>query len=171
MWQRLFKSGSSLEGGTLQQLRNLINRRNVSASTKVKGHANDVQDFLELVVKCHLVAVSMHYFSMDNVSDRPHTSAFPSNLKELPTQQKWKILHNELCHIVDKYVIPKQYLNVTTSENVPSVAQCSNPHAQRVDLEHQYTSTATPRPTVRHLPPSILREMLLLSLSNNLLFV
>lgn len=35
MWERLYKSGSSLLAGTLMQLHNLINRRNISAKMKV----------------------------------------------------------------------------------------------------------------------------------------
>lgn len=62
MWHRLYKGGSSLEGGTLQQLRNLINRRNISATTNVTGRVNEVEDFLELIVRCHIVAAAMHFF-------------------------------------------------------------------------------------------------------------
>lgn len=155
MWHRLFKGGSSLEGGTLQQLRNLINRRNVSASTSVKGHVNEIQDFLELIVRCHIVAVTMHYFSMANCEDQPHTSAFPPNVKSLPSKQKWKLFHSELCCIVDNYIIPKQFVLTENSVSNPSVVSSilANPHAQRVEQEHMYTSR--PVRSVRHLPPSI----------------
>ena len=172
MWQRLYKGGSSLEGGTLQQLRNLINRRNVSASTSIKGHVTEIQDFLELIVKCHIVAVTMHYFSMENIDDKPHTSAFPSNVKSLPPKQKWKLFQNELCQIIDKYVIPKQYvLKENRSESVanPPTGSLTNPHAKRVQDEHSYANVSTanisthkvrqlPSVISQHIPRSVAAE-------------
>ena len=44
MMNRLFSGTSSQEGGTLFQLRNLINRRNVNHVTQ--GKVNEIEDFL-----------------------------------------------------------------------------------------------------------------------------
>lgn len=160
MWHRLYKEGSSLQGGTLLQLRNLINRRNVSAATVIKNHANEVQDFLEVVVRSHILAVAMHYFSMGNVDDVPQTSAFPADVATLPLPQKWKNFHDQLCQIVDRYVIPKQYLlndnSVSSSLSVTSSTSFVNPHADRVEREHSYTI----RPVVEHrqLPLTVARH-------------
>ena len=46
--------------GTLVQLRNLINRRNVA--NDVSGRFNASIDFFELVTKCHIVAAAMDFF-------------------------------------------------------------------------------------------------------------
>ena len=41
---------------------------------------NQIEDFLELVITCHLVAAAMHFFSVHSVSDEPHSNGFPSNI-------------------------------------------------------------------------------------------
>ena len=51
VWTRLYKTSSSQEGGTLYQLRNLINRRNVICDPK--KDMNSCEDFFELVTKAH----------------------------------------------------------------------------------------------------------------------
>lgn len=48
IFNRLYASSSSTDGGTLLQLRNLINRRNVSQNTD--GKFNESIDFFELGV-------------------------------------------------------------------------------------------------------------------------
>ena len=59
MWSCLYKEGSSLEGDTLQQLRNLISRQNIGLSTSVTGHVNDIEDFLETVIRCYFVSAAL----------------------------------------------------------------------------------------------------------------
>ena len=63
---------SSKEGGTLLQLKNIINRRNIGKD--ISGKVNEVEDFLELVINCHLIAAALHFFSMESVSDTPHSN-------------------------------------------------------------------------------------------------
>ena len=46
MWSRLYKGGSNMEGGTLQQLRNLLGIRNIGIFAEVENHINDIEDFL-----------------------------------------------------------------------------------------------------------------------------
>ena len=48
MFTRLYKSGSSMEGGTLVQLRNLLNRFNISSdiSSDISGKFNAAINFL-----------------------------------------------------------------------------------------------------------------------------
>lgn len=48
IWKRLYKTKSGMERGTLYQLRNLINRRNVIK--KVKSDMNACEDFLSLLL-------------------------------------------------------------------------------------------------------------------------
>ena len=66
---RLCKADSSFQGGTLFQLRNLINRCNVSANTT--GRFNETIDSFQLVVECHIMAAAMHFFSIRNLQDAP----------------------------------------------------------------------------------------------------
>ena len=56
----LYKGGANNDKGTLVQLRNLINRRNVA--NDVSGRFNTSIDFFELVTKCHIVAAAMDFF-------------------------------------------------------------------------------------------------------------
>ena len=154
MWMRLYKGGSSLEGGTLQQIRNLINRRNISAATNVSGHVNDVQYFLELVIRCHILAVTMHFFSMKNIDDKPHTSGFPDDVAQLSPKERWKLFLKRLREIVDKYVIPKQFNLSDVSEKEKNL-QSGNPHGRRVQQEHSYGAYQACPPQGRQLPRSI----------------
>ncbi len=75
IFQRLYKSGSSMDGGTLLQLKNLINRRNISANTS--GKFNETIDFFELVVHCHIAAAAMYFFRMSINDQKPTTNALP----------------------------------------------------------------------------------------------
>ena len=59
----LYKRGFNNDRGTLVQLRNLINRRNVA--NDVSGRSNASIDFFELVTKCHIVAAAMNFFGMN----------------------------------------------------------------------------------------------------------
>lgn len=59
MYNRLYKKGTSNQGGTLLQLRNVINRRNIAAN--ISGCFNAAIDFFELVCNCHIVAAAMHF--------------------------------------------------------------------------------------------------------------
>ena len=42
---------------------------------------------VELIVRCHIVAAAMHFFSMGSTDDEPHTSAFPANVAALPLEE------------------------------------------------------------------------------------
>jgi len=42
---------------------------------------NEVEDFLELVPNCHLIAAATHFFTMATTSDKPHCNGFPSEIK------------------------------------------------------------------------------------------
>ena len=71
MWQRLYKQGSSREGGTLNQLRNLINRKNVSEAKgkDVRNNVNEIEDFLVIVIECYVITAALNHFGMSDMSD------------------------------------------------------------------------------------------------------
>ena len=59
----MYNCMSSQEGGTLFQLHNLVNRRNV-----VKDMCNDMhatEDFFEAVGVSHIIAVTLHHLKME----------------------------------------------------------------------------------------------------------
>ena len=68
MYNRLYKGGSNLEGGTLIQLRNLINGRNVA--TDISGRFNQAIDFFSVSGRFHITAAAMHYYIYQMCQDR-----------------------------------------------------------------------------------------------------
>lgn len=76
IWKRLYKTNSGMERGTLYQLRNLINRRNVVK--KVKTDMNACEDFFELVVTGHVVACAMHLLGMSSIDEIPSSTVIQS---------------------------------------------------------------------------------------------
>ena len=60
---------SGIDGATMYQLRNLINRRNI-----VKDPSKNVaasEDFILLLTEVHIVAAAMTVFGMESVDDKP----------------------------------------------------------------------------------------------------
>ena len=107
---RLYAGGSSLDRGTLLQLRNLINRRNVAKD--VTGRFNATVDFLETVVDCHIVAAAMNFFGMKAETDVP-SNAFPVLPDSAGLSTKWRFLENVIGEIVDRYMFIQDYVNVS----------------------------------------------------------
>ena len=100
----LFSGTSSQEGGTLFQLRNLINRRNVV--TKVKTDMNATEDFFEVITAGHIVAVTLHTCGMTNLEDTPRIPPFDVNIDELSPHQKWLLLSTFIRGILEHHVKP-----------------------------------------------------------------
>lgn len=81
-----------MDGGTLFQLRNLINRRNV-----VKGPTSNVtacEDFFLHVVEAHIAAACMTTFGMSSVDDSPSTDLFPDTSDELGPEQRKTVMYS-----------------------------------------------------------------------------
>ena len=82
IWKRLYKCSSSKDVGTLYQLRNLINRRNV-----VSDPTRDVtacEEFFLLVVEAHILYAAMDTFGMTSIDDVPsNTDFFPEEATTL----------------------------------------------------------------------------------------
>ncbi len=133
------------------QLRNLIDRRNVKGGTDVKNQVNEVEDFLELVITCHLLAAAMHFFSMESTEDTPHSSGFPTEIREADKYQRKRVFQKRMSQIIDKYVVlPQLKGHQPAGDNLDN-----NPHIRRIQSEHQYC--APDQQTVRHrtLPQSV----------------
>ena len=64
---RLYKTNSGLSAGTLFQLRNLINRRNITAGVTKDMNANE--DFLELMVALHVIAAAVQLVGSNSVEE------------------------------------------------------------------------------------------------------
>lgn len=91
-----------MDGGTLYQLRNLINRRNIK-----KDPTSDVaasEDFFLLVVEAHIVSAAMTLFGMASLDDDPCETYFPSGVSELDTLQRSKVIQMAVNDVIDKFV-------------------------------------------------------------------
>ena len=69
VWSWLYDTKSFLQEGTLCHLRNLIDRRNISATAA--DDFNACEDFFVTVVHSHIVAATMDYLQMKTVKDTP----------------------------------------------------------------------------------------------------
>ena len=101
---------------------------------------NEVEDFLELVINCHLLAAAMHFFSMATTSDEPHSNGFPSNISEIEQHHRKKMFFERLGRIIDEYVVPHEFSDETRHLVLSSAI---NPHVTRISAEHQYTAIQT----------------------------
>ena len=67
-----------MERGTLYQLRNLIDRRNVG--TTVKSDVNAAEDFLETIVTGYIITAVMAHLNMTSLEDAPDPSIVSSHV-------------------------------------------------------------------------------------------
>ena len=95
-----YATESSREGGTLSQLRNLINRRNVV--TKVARDYHAVADFVDLITDCHVLAATMEHLGMTTVDSRP--SSLPGSIHLWPADRKKTYLRQTVGTIIDKFL-------------------------------------------------------------------
>lgn len=93
-----------MERGTLYQLRNLINWRNVTK--KVKSDMNASEDFFELIVTGHVIACVMELLGMSSVDAIPTSDIIPSPedawMKD--DSERMSILNEVSSRIVDRCV-------------------------------------------------------------------
>lgn len=136
-----------MEGGTLVQLRNIINRKNVGSSKEVKHQVNEVEDFLEVVIKGHLIAAALHHFGMSDITDVPHCNAFPTNIDPIQFE---KLFHGEMRKIINLYVVPRHFSQTVLTD----VSSPTNPHELQILSEHDYVSSYS-APSVRSFPETL----------------
>lgn len=101
-WKRLYKTSSSMEKGILFQLRNLLDRRNVSKTPKSDVYA--YEDFLETVVIGHILAAAMKYLGMSSMNDQPSSSIISQDVWMEDDEERKRILHDISSAIVDLHV-------------------------------------------------------------------
>lgn len=102
IWRRLYKTKSGMEMGTLYQLRNLINRRNVK--TSCKDDMNACEDFFGLVVAAHILVAAMDFLKMSSVDDIPSPTVISPDVWMLADSERTSILKDVAAQIVDKHV-------------------------------------------------------------------
>ena len=100
IWKPLYSTMSGIDGSTMYQLRNLINRRNV-----VKDPSNNFaasEDFILLLTEAHIVAAAMTVFGMASVDNKPSLEMF--NATNESSLERRKILGKATDLIVKKFV-------------------------------------------------------------------
>ena len=102
VWSRLYKCTSSQDPGTLFQLRNLINRRNVIKD--VRNDMNATEDFFKTVLVGHILTAAMQLFGMEDESSTPQHPYFTEDLASQPDSRKWEVLSSCVKQLLDKYV-------------------------------------------------------------------
>lgn len=101
-WKRFFSYSSRMDGGTLYQLRNLINRRNVVQDPT--SNVTACEDFFFLVVEAHILCATMTYFEMASVEDMPRRSFFPEGSSQLDSSQRRNVLILAIEELLKEFV-------------------------------------------------------------------
>ena len=96
------------EGGTLCQLRFLINRTNVPS--KPKNNVNAAEEFFETVVVSHFIAAALHHFKMSGTMESPSSTVLSQIEQEKNKETKQKLFHSAIAGMV------KTYINITPFE-------------------------------------------------------
>lgn len=97
----MYKVASAKDLGTIFQLRNVINRKNIGK--KPKKDVNAHEDFFQQVVESHVLAAAMEFFGMDNIEDDPNAEIFPPTLWMLEKEERYAILLSVCGRIVDEF--------------------------------------------------------------------
>ena len=80
IWKILYRDSSSMDGGTLHQLRNLINRRNIPATPK--NDVNACEDFLSVIGISHILVATVEVMGLDNMESTNSLPEIPAELQQ-----------------------------------------------------------------------------------------
>ena len=87
-------TSSAYDFGTLYQIKNLVNRRNVKADPSKNVNASE--DFFLMVVHTHIIAAAMHELSTDSVDENPTAMGLTDELWIYENSDKMKAISNML---------------------------------------------------------------------------
>lgn len=102
IYNRLYSNDSKGDGGTLSQLRYLINRTNVPCKPKENVHA--AEEFFEAVVTGHIIAAALHFFNMHTIYDSPSSHYFDSLKNENTSEAQQKLFHSAIVDMINSYI-------------------------------------------------------------------
>jgi L1 cell adhesion molecule like protein len=91
-----------MDAGSLYQLRNLINRRNVTADPTSRVSA--CEDFFLHVLEVHILTACMTEFKMSSVNASPSTSVFSVASAKSDTLSRRRILLGAIRKVLEKHV-------------------------------------------------------------------
>ena len=111
---KYYKAESCREDGTLFQLKNLINRRNVAKDVSNNYHPDSA--FFDLVVDCHIIEGSLVYCGMENINSQ--CKKIPTGLHLADKELKRRILLQLVGEIVDNFFLNPVTLNMNRLEDM-----------------------------------------------------
>ncbi len=97
---KFYLPASANEGGTLFQLRNVLNRRNVVSKVSKNYHATGA--FIDLVLEAHIIVAIMQHLEMDDVNQTP--SMFPRRLHLVDRAGRKRFLKNLIGTVIDSFI-------------------------------------------------------------------
>ncbi|CAC5412689.1 unnamed protein product [Mytilus coruscus] len=80
---KFYATSSAREQGTLYQLRNVINRRNVVKTVSQDYHADS--SFIDLVTDCHVITAAMEHFNLEEVNSTSDRIPADIETADVPT--------------------------------------------------------------------------------------
>ncbi|XP_062610556.1 uncharacterized protein LOC134272329 [Saccostrea cucullata] len=134
---KYFKSESCRDAATLYQLKNLLNRRNVSKNVSSNYHA--ASDFVDLVTECHVIAACLEYCGMESIEIQ--CKKIPVALHIADSNMKRRLLRQLVGEVVDTYFLNAITINVDRIED-PASTMDEAPIAQD-DAVHNYATNFT----------------------------
>lgn len=91
-----------MQRGTLFQLRNLLNRRNVSVN--VKGSVNAFEDFLDVITRGHILSAALEYLGMSALDGVPNPAIVDSEIWMQDDSVRREKLIEVSGQVVEKFV-------------------------------------------------------------------
>ena len=104
IWKYFYKEQSEGEHGTLYQLKNLINYKNVPKNPK--SNFNAVDDFLEIVITAYVIQGALHLLHMSSIDSEPDSAiiASPELLWTKTDEERKEVLMEVSKLFVAEYV-------------------------------------------------------------------
>ena len=121
IWKWFYNQSASCDHGTLCQLKNLINYRNIKSHPKEDFRACD--DFLKLAVNGHVVAAAMQVLNINSISDIPLNCECDWMLSASERSEK---LNDIICDSIIKRFITLDVLAKSEGDKSVDGAETSN---------------------------------------------
>ena len=113
-----------MDGGTLFQLRNLLNRRNVTKNPV--SNVSACEDFFIHVVEAHIVSACLTVFWMSSIHDAPSSDLFHNTAAQGDTLHRRIILLDTVKRVMDRYVhLP--FDEAASHNNQEDGSECDRP--------------------------------------------
>ena len=118
MWIRLFKDSQG-DGGTLQQLKHLINRTNVPINPK--KNVNAAEDFIRIVTLGHVIAAALTHFKMSTQNDDPKSELLKALKVSRSEEERKQLFHKAVADMLKKNLLLSTLDSPNTSESTDKV--------------------------------------------------